>query len=48
MPVNPFKWKHYEGEIIWFRCKKSGFFTKILKTFTIREVNHFNSGENDT
>ena len=24
----------------WFRCKKSGFFTKLLKTLTIGEVNH--------
>ena len=29
-------------------CKKSGYFTNLVKTFTIRKVNHFHSKENDT
>jgi transposase-like protein len=31
-----------------FRCKKSGDFTKLLKIFTIRKVNHFHHRKNST
>ena len=77
MLSNPFKWKHFVGEIIllnvrWYlkyplsyrnlkemmaergvevdrlRCKKSSFLKKSVKTITIRKVDLFYSGENDT
>ena len=53
IPMNP-NWgskdqQHYlNGYNEGFRCKKSGFFAKSEKTFTIRKVNHFHPKENDT
>jgi hypothetical protein len=36
--------KNFMGDyFLWFRCKKPGFFTKSLKTITIRKIRHFNS-----
>ena len=32
----------------WFCCKKSEFFTKQVKTFTIRKDNHSHHLKNDT
>ena len=42
MPVNPFKWKHYEGERFWCKNNLPQFDTIIL-TF----VYHFPDDENN-
>jgi hypothetical protein len=48
MPVNSFKWKHYAGEIIWFCCKKSGYFTKPMKNIINRVFICHKQVNNDT